>query len=123
MMTILKRTEAIGSLDEDSIPPIDTPPPNVSLAPSVKEWVPQNVDEYERQRESISRATTDTVARWILIGCVCVIGVSLLVEFVADWVGVSLDSPRIDGILDIIKYIALTIMGYLFGKNVANRSG
>jgi hypothetical protein len=58
----------------------------------------------------------------ILAGCSGIFAVSHILQIIAEWNGVVLNSPRLDTTLNVIGYIATAILGYLFGKAPDNQN-
>jgi hypothetical protein len=84
-------------------------------------YTPKSIDEDLLQREASSRYGTDKVARRILVLCILVMIAGFAMEFAAGWAGISFESQSMNNSLDAIKYIAATILGYLFGKSAIGR--
>jgi len=85
---------------------------------SDSEYKPRTMQETVEDRTSKSQIETDRIARWVLVGCLVLIGASHIAQLIAGWVSEPLFSDGANATLDTIKYVATIVMGYLFGKRL-----
>ncbi|MDR2502509.1 MAG: hypothetical protein LBC78_04595 [Oscillospiraceae bacterium] len=79
-------------------------------------YEPQNIDEYSKKIEADNAAQTDKTSRKILWMCLSLLAAVVVGEAVLGILKIPIESKRIDTVLDTVKYITSTVMGYLFGK-------
>ena len=104
---------------EEEISPTETSLYKSGTSIRSVEYIPQTMQESLEDRASKSQVETDRVARYVLIGCLILIGASHIAQLVAGWMVAPVFPDGADKTLDTIKYVATIIMGYLFGKSAS----
>jgi len=108
---------SVPTAEEEAEPVESIEVKNTMTAVQTAQYIPKTIAEAIDNRASESAAETGKFARWILVGSIALIALSHIAQLFAGWTSAPVFSEGANTTLDVVKYIATTIMGYLFGKH------
>jgi hypothetical protein len=88
---------------------------------NLEKFTQNDANIYKQVQETKTKSYIDMCAIGVLIGCVVFIILVGIFELEDAEKSVEINSVAFDRTMDIVKYIAMTVMGYLFGKSIAEK--